>query len=120
MAERRGELSRLWEQSEFSDLSKAPSSDQFAEVLAAAASHGTVEASQYGMHSGRTVQAPSSSGGIAPGFEHLYEKSGRGELNDKQKEGIQKSVRAEVESRMEAKATGAAYTGAHSAAEQRH
>lgn len=115
MAERRDELSRLRERSEFSDLSKAPSSDQFAEVLAAAASHGTVEASQYGMHSGRTVQPPSFAG-YAKGFEP---KNGAGELTDEQKLGIARSVDAEVESRLEAKVTGAAYTGAHSAAEQR-
>ena len=114
MAERRDELSRLWEKSEFSDLSKAPSSDQFAEAIAAAASHGTVEASQYGMYSGRTVQPPSSAG-YARGFE----PDGAGKLTDRQKDGVQRSVRAEVESRLEAKATGAAYTGAHSAAEQR-
>ena len=92
--------------------------DHISEVLAAVASHGTVEASQRGMYSGRTVQAPSSSGEIAKGFEHLYGKEGGEGLTDRQKEGIERSVNAEIESRMQAKQTGAAYTGAHSAEEQ--
>lgn len=87
--------------------------DHISEVLAAVASHGTVEASQRGMYSGRTVQVPSFTG-YAKGFE----PEGGG-LTDRQKEGIGRSVNAEIESRMEAKRTGAAYTGAHSADEQR-
>lgn len=98
--------------------SLAGNSDHMSEVLAAVASHGTVEASQRGMYSARTVQAPSSSGEIAKGFEHLYGKEGGEGLTGRQKEGIERSVNAEIESRMRAKQTGAAYTGAHSAEEQ--
>lgn len=75
-----------------------------ADVLAAIASHGTVEASQRGMYSGRTVQPTS-------------EKLGGG-LTDRQKEGIDRSVRAEFDARVNAKMNGVAFTGAHSAEEQ--
>lgn len=86
--------------------SSTSSFDQdLSEVLAAVGSHGTVEASQRGMYSGRTVQPAS-------------EKLGGG-LTDRQKEGVDRSVRAEIGARLEAKQTGAAYTGAHSAEEQR-
>ena len=75
-----------------------------ADVLAAIASHGTVEASQRGMYSGRTVQPAS-------------EKLGGG-LTDRQREGIDRSVRAEFDARVNAKMNGVAFTGAHSAEEQ--
>lgn len=95
---------------EFGDSVSAgqPSGSAMAEVLSAVASHGTVEASPRGEYSGRTVQAPSTG-----------RKLGESGLTDAQKSGVERSVASEIDSRLEAKRTGSAYTGARSAEEQR-